>query len=114
MTVGRPCVEREHRAKHAESYECANKQCVLPVEVYAVLCNLNKVHRMACVIVDAEDADKKQCRAAHKHKGQLHRSIVLVAAAPHSDEKIHRDERNLIEHEHCEQVNRDEEAEHSG
>ena len=78
------------------------------------MCDFHKVHRFACMIVDAQDADKQKCRATHKHKGELHCSIVLVAATPHTDEQIHRDECHLVEHKHREQVNRNEEAEHTG
>ena len=63
--------------------------------------------------VDAENTDNQQCRTSHKHQGELHGCIFLVAAAPYADEKIHRDERNLVEHEHGEEVGADEESKHT-
>ena len=62
------------------------------------------------MIVDADKAEHQEGRAAHKHKGQLHGAVLLAACTPESDEKVHRDECDLIEHEHGEKVDRDEEA----
>ena len=116
VTVGRPCVEREERAKHAESDEDEREEYLLYVNGNIVHgSNLLDVHcRCTAEIVDSEDSDDKQGRASHKHQSELHGSILLVSATPHTDEKIHRDESNLIEHEHSEHIGADEEAVNTG
>ena len=114
MTVGRPCVEREHSAEDAETDESANEQGILPSSVDArTLHDFDDVHRFAGMIVDAEDADEQESRTTHKHERELHSRVVLVAATPNADEQIHRDKSHLVEHEHREQVNRDEEPEYA-
>ena len=67
----------------------------------------------AGTVEDAEDTAHEEGGTAHEHEGQLHGGILLAAATPHADEKVHRDEGYLIEHEHGEHVDRDEEAEHA-
>ena len=104
VTVGRPCVEREHRTQHAKPYKRSDKQSVLPFQINTVCGYFHKIHRLAGMIVNAKDADQQQCRTAHQHQSKLHGSIILVAAAPYADKQIHRNQRDLIEHEHREQV----------
>lgn len=66
------------------------------------------------LVVDADKREHQERRAAHEHQGELHGRILLAACAPLADEKIHRYERHLVEHEHREEVGSDEEAEHTG
>ena len=66
------------------------------------------------VVVDADEAEHQEGRAAHKHQGKLHCGILLAACAPYADEKVHRDKSDLVEHEHREEVDRDKEAEYAG
>ncbi len=116
VTVGAPCVEGEHRAQHTESDKCHREEEILPalfdVAFMRYLDNVPGVSavRHLGVVVDADQTEHQEGRAAHEHKGQLHRRVFLAARAPHADEKIHRDKSHLIEHEHREKVHRDEEA----
>ena len=64
--------------------------------------------------VRAEETEHQECRTTHKHQSKLHSRILLATCAPDTDKKIHRDQSHLIEHEHGEHVDRDEEAEHTG
>ena len=48
-----------------------------------------------------------------EHKGKFHGRVVLAARPPYTDEEVHGDKRNLIKHEHSEEVDRDKEAEHT-
>ena len=62
------------------------------------------------VEVDTQDTDNQKSRTTHQHQSQLHGRILLCTTTPYTDEEIHRNQRNLIEHEHGEHVNRDEET----
>ena len=62
------------------------------------------------VEVDTQDTDNQKCRTTHQHQGQLHGRILLRTTTPYTDEEVHRNQRYLIEHEHGEHVDRDEEA----
>ena len=72
------------------------------------------VHRRGTTeIVDAQDADNQEGRASHQHQRQFHGRVLLMTRAPDANQQIHRNQRHLVEHEHREQVGRDEEAEHT-
>ena len=119
MTVGAPSVEREEGAQHAETYKRKREPDVLllyvdsvgPVEVIGYV---DDVHRLtAGTVEDAEDASHEERGATHQHEGQFHGGVFLLSATPYADEKVHRDECNLVEHEHGEHVYADEEAENA-
>ena len=116
MAVGTPRVEREQGAKHTETDEYEREEHVLYVGRYVVVSgNLHHVHGGSTVEeVYSEDTENEQGRTSHEHQRKLHGGILLVAAAPYADEKVHRDEGYLVEHEHGEHVYADEEAEHTG
>ena len=71
VTVGRPCVEGEERAKHAKSDEYEGEKHLL-YALWNVVQGLQfeDVHR-GCTTeeVDADDADDEQSRTTHKHEG---------------------------------------------
>ena len=115
MTVGAPCVEREQGAQYAETDEGQREPDALLFDGNVVqACNLQQVHgRCARTEVDAQDADQQEGRATHQHQRQLHGGVFLVTGTPHANQQVHRDQSHLIEHEHREQVYRDEEAEHT-
>ena len=119
MTVGRPSVEREHGTQHAEADERQREQHILPaVGDGIVMGDVQDVHRQRLslgsrVEVDADQAEHQEGRATHQHQRQLHRTVVLVAAAPHTNQQVHGNQCDLIEHEHREQVDRDKETEHT-
>ena len=112
MTVRRPCVEREEGSKHTETDENEREEYVLYLRVDIVHGGyLIDVHCCGTTeIVDAENADDQESRTSHKHQRELHGCIFLLARTPYSDEKVHRDEGYLIEHEHGEHVGADEES----
>ena len=120
MAVGAPCVEGEHGAENTEAYECHREEECLPAmrdgavagDLEDVPCQLSALGSR--VVIDADEAEHEECRAAHEHQGQLHGRVVLAARAPYADEKVHRDKSHLIEHKHGEEVDRDKEAEHTG
>ena len=120
MTVGAPCVEGEHCAENTETYECTAEEEVLPSGIHGVVAgDLKDIPSEFATLgsgvpVDTDETDHEECGAAHEHKGKLHCGVFLAACAPNADEQIHRDERYLIEHEHREDVDGDEEAEHTG
>ena len=64
--------------------------------------------------IDSYQTKHQECRTTHKHKCKLHCRIVLVTTTPHAYEQVHRYQCHFIEHEHSEQVDRDEETEHAG
>ena len=99
-------MEREQGSEHPESDEDYREPDALEIHRYIVqLCYFQNVHGSCSgAEVDAEDPYQKQCRAAHEHQCQLHGRIFLASASPYADEKIHRDERHFVEHEHGEQV----------
>ena len=112
MTVGRPCVEREQGSKNTETDEDEGEENLLDIDGNVVFLGyLEHVHRVtATEVEDAKQSEDKQCGASHEHQGELHGRVFLVAAAPNADEKIHRDKSDLVEHEHREHINGDEEA----
>ncbi len=120
VAVGTPGVEGEHGTKHAEADEChREEECLPAVRDGIVLCYFKNVPSELSafgsrVVVDTDKAEHKEGRAAHKHKGKLHCGIVLAARTPYADEEVHRYEGHFIEHEHREEVDGDEEAEHAG
>ena len=105
-------MEREQRAKHAETDEHEREQHVLNgCRDVVVVRNLKDVHRRSTVEeVDAYQAKDDERRTAHKHQRKLHGCILLATRTPETNEKVHRDECHLVEHEHGEEVDRDEET----
>ena len=81
-----------------------------------VLGDFEDIHRQITigrrVEIDTQYTDQQKRRTAHEHKGKFHRRIGFVTATPHSDEKIHRDKSDLIEHEHRKEVDRNKETEY--
>ena len=76
--------------------------------------NLDNVHRLAAsTIEDSEDATHKECGTSHQHQGELHGGILLATRTPNADKQIHGDKCHLVEHEHREHVDADEEAKHA-
>ena len=105
-------MEWKEGSKDTEADEDEREEHVLYLGVDVVHGgNLVDVHRCGTTeIVDAENTDNKQGGSSHKHKGELHGRIFLLAATPHTDQEVHRDEGNLVEHKHGEHVGADEEA----
>ena len=119
VTIGRPCVEGEECAEHTEADEGHREPKQLPVvgngvRAAGVVGDLDDVHRVtAGAVEDAEDTTHQEGRTTHEHEGELHRGVFFSTGSPHADEEIHGNERDFIEHEHGEHVNRDEKAEHA-
>ena len=119
VTVGAPCVEGEEGSEHTETDEGEGEPEALlgkgnGMGAARVVGNLDNVHGLATgTVEDAEDAAHEEGRAAHEHEGELHGCILLAATTPHANEQVHGDEGYLVEHEHGEHVDRDEEAEHT-
>ena len=111
MTIGRPCVEREHGTEHTKSDKDEGEEHLLNFNGNVVQgCNLKHIHGGGTrEEIDAQDSQNEQCRTTHEHERELHGRIFLGTTSPHADEQIHGDEGNLIEHEHGEQVYRDKE-----
>ena len=63
--------------------------------------------------IDAQNAHQQQGRSAHQHQRQLHGRVFLASRTPYADEQVHRNQRNLVEQEHREQVDRDKKAEYA-
>jgi len=115
VTVRAPCVEGEERSQHTETDEDKREEDVLDGLRHGVeLSQVGHVHRLCTTEeVDAEDAEDEQGGTTHEHQGQFHGRILLRARTPDADEQVHRDEGDLVEHEHREHVGGDEEAEHT-
>gem|GEM_PF-3035083 len=119
MTIGRPCVEREHGAQHAKSHKGEREQIVLPLVRNSIVVRyLQQVHRQGLSLgrameINANETQHQEGRTTHEHEGEFHGTVVLVATTPHTNEQVHGNERHLVEHEHGEQVYRDEEAKHT-
>ena len=79
-----------------------------------MICKVENIEGLtARAIEDSKDTAHQKGGSTHKHKGELHCRIFLVSRTPITNEKVHGDERDFIEHEHHEQVNRHKESEHS-
>ena len=115
MTVGAPCVERKECAQYAESQEGEREPDALLCERDVVQPGyFEDVHcRPAGTEEYAQNTDQQESRTTHQHQGQLHGCVFLASRAPYTDQQIHRDQRDFVEHEHCEQINGDEESEYS-
>ena len=64
-------------------------------------------------VVDTQQSENQQSRTSHQHQCKLHGRILLATRTPNTNQQVHRNQSNLVEHEHCEQVGRDEEAKHT-
>ena len=64
--------------------------------------------------VKDEDADQHEQAAEHGEEDEFHRGVDPPPAAPYPDEEVHRDEHGLPEDVEQEQVQGDEDADHSG
>ena len=112
-------MEGEQGSKDTKTYEGHGEPNQLPVGgngvcSVGVIGNVDDVHGLStCTIEDAEDAAHEEGRTSHQHQGQFHRCIFFATATPHSDEEIHGDKCDFIEHEHGEHVGSDEESEHT-
>ena len=118
MTVRAPCMEGEHRSQHPESYEGQREEQALSRHRDRVLRDFEDVHRvlpsLGCgVEIDPQDPHQQERRTTHEHQGKFHRCILLAARTPQTDQQVHRDQCDLVEHEHREQVDRDKEPEHA-
>ena len=120
MTVGRPCVEREQGSQHTEADEDEGEEDVLYPAGDGVGCsNRRQFERVVAAIlaveeVDTQQTENQQGRASHQHECQFHSRVLLMTRAPDTNQEVHRDKGHLVEHEHCEEVGGDEEAEHTG
>ena len=120
MTVRTPGVEREHGSEDTESDKRETEEKILPARVNRIVVGylenvpgeLSALRRT--VPIDTEKTEHQEGRTAHQHQGQLHCRIFLAARAPHTDQKVHRNQSHLIEHEHGEHVDGNEESEHTG
>ncbi len=120
MTVGAPGMEGEHGAEDTEADKAHREEEILPAFgdtlcLLDVACDIDDVPGKGLslgrgVVIDTDEAEHKEGGTAHQHQGELHRRIFLASGAPDSDEKIHRDEGYLVEHEHREEVDADEES----
>jgi hypothetical protein len=73
MTVGRPCVEREKRAKYAKTHKGQREEISLCFDRNMSLRNFKQIHSVAtCKIVNAKYAHEQQRRTSHQHQGQFH------------------------------------------
>ena len=112
VTIGRPCVEWEECPKNTETDEDNREEDVLNINWNVVqICYLNDIHGLCTTIEeDGQNTYDEQSGATHKHKGELHCCILLGSTTPYTNEQVHRDKRNLIEHEHSEEVDGDKES----
>ena len=112
MTVGAPCVEREQSTQHTKSDEDEREEHLLDSYGDVVQSgNLVDIHRGGTTEeVDAQNTDDQQGRASHEHERQLHGSILFGTTSPHANQEVHGNQSHLVEHEHGEHVDRDEET----
>ena len=105
-------MEREQSTKYTETDEHKWEQHVLNCRRDVVVVgNLKDVHCRGTVEeVDAHQAEDDEGGTTHKHQRKLHGCILLATRTPETNQEVHRDEGNLVEHEHGEEVDRDEET----
>ena len=114
MTVRAPGMEGEQGSQHTESQEDGREENALHLGRYLVVDNFKNIHGLCSgTVVDTQDSDEQEGRSTHQHQRQLHGGIFLLSASPYSDEQVHRNQSHFVEHEHGEQVGRNEESEHS-
>ena len=108
-------MEWEQSTEHTESDEDEWEQYVLYVNRDVIVVgNLKDVHGRGTIVeIDAYKTEDDKCRTSHEHEGKLHSGIFLLSTTPVTDKEIHRDKGYLIEHEHSEEVDADEESEHT-
>ena len=111
MTVRRPCVEGEQRTQHTKTDEDEGEEHLLRLYGNVVHgSNLIDIHGGGTAeVIDTQNTDNQQSRASHQHQGQLHGCILLIARAPDTNQQVHGNQRNLIEHEHGKHIGADEE-----
>ena len=87
----------------------------VPLPGYGCCVLLKDVHCGTSIEeVDTYQSEDDESGTSHKHKSKLHCCILLTTGTPVTDKKVHRDKGYLIEHEHREEVDADEETIYSG
>ena len=113
-------MEREQRTKNTETDKDEREEDLLNKCRNSIgSSDLHDRHGIGATIltveeVDAKDADDQQRGSSHEHQRQLHGTVLLWTGTPNADEQVHRNQSDLVEHEHGEEVLRDEEAKHTG
>ena len=98
-------MEGKECSQHTESQEDHREEDTLHFGRYLVLHDFQDIHRLGSgSVVDAQDTNQQEGRTTHQHQGQLHGSVFLAAASPHTNQQVHRNQSHFIEHEHGEQV----------
>ena len=119
MTIRRPGVEREQCAQHSKSNEKEGKEKFLDLNRNMNLGNRKKAEGQLATVrvgieIQSQQSHQDQCRTTHQHQGQLHGRIFPRTAPPDTDQKVHRDDCNLVKQEQGKQVEGDEKAKYPG
>ena len=105
-------MEWEQCTKYTKANKYEWEEDVLNIcRYHIVVGNLKDVHcRSTIEEINTYKTENDKGRTSHKHQGELHRSILLIARSPETNEKVHRNQCYLIEHEHGKEVDADEET----
>ena len=112
-------MEWEQSTQHTESDEDEWEEDILDITRNTVIsCDSGKLECVRATVdtvevVDTQQSENQQGRTSHQHQGKLHGRVLLATRAPYTNKQVHRNKSYLVEHEHGEQVGRDEEAEHT-
>ena len=114
-------MEWEHGTQHTKSDEGEREEHVLHInrhiqtQILGYLLHFKSVRlaRGSRVEVDAEHSDHQEGGTSHQHQGQLHGCIFLRAGTPMANQQIHWYQCHLVEEHHGEEVDGNEESEHT-
>ena len=117
--VRQPGMERKQRHLDGEREAERGEQPALHVRGHVQRGQMQQVERRAADLRvvqrrQVQDGDQHQQAAGQRVEQEFQRRVDTPLAAPHADQKIHRDQHDFPEDVEQEQINRDEGADHPG
>ncbi len=79
-----------------------------------MLAELHDIEGMAALEIERQNRDQQQNAACQRIQEELDGGVQPVRSAPHSDEKIHRDQHRFPEHIEQDEIQCREDADHGG
>ncbi len=116
--VGQPGVEREHGHLDGEPEEKGPEDPLLHAQREMELHQFGDIEGVVAELlevleIESEDAEQHQDAAGQRVEEKLDGGVKLPRAAPHADDEVHRHQHQFPEHVEQEEVQRQEDADHS-
>ena len=115
ITSDKPQPQFITKPQYTKTEECQWEPDALLCKRYVVqLCNFEKIHGGSSrTEIDSENTDQQEGGTTHKHECQFHGCVFFASRTPYTNQQVHRNQCDFVEHEHGEQVDGYKESEHS-